>query len=160
MTTPGRSRAGSSVPPGERKTGAGSRLPRGGSVTAAGTRVQREDRGETGIPLSPLGERGAVAAEFAVTLPAVLIVLALGVGVLSTAMTTLRLQQAATEGARLLGRGDDAGASAALAAAGGSMTVVRGDGLVCVSTSATRSIPIALPLPPAEARACALDGGR
>ncbi|SDO98538.1 TadE-like protein [Microbacterium sp. ru370.1] len=118
-------------------------------------------RGRPGASALPrLGERGAVAAEFAVTLPAVLIVLTLGVGVLGTALTTVRLQHAATEGARLLGRGDDAGAAAALAAAGGSLTVTRGDGLVCVSTSATRALPIALPISPAAARACALDGGR
>lgn len=107
-----------------------------------------------------LGERGAVAAEFAVALPAVLIVLALGVGALGTAATTLRLQHAAIEGARLLGRGDDAGASAALSAAGGTMTVSRGDGLVCVASSAAVGPPLALPFPVSVARACALDGGR
>ncbi len=130
-----------------RAVGAASHSRLGESAATAASRVR-------------LGDRGAVAAEFAVTLPAVLIVLALGVGVLGTAATTLRLQHAATEGARLLGRGDDVGASAALAAAGGSMTVTHDDGLVCVSTSATRSVPLALPLPPAAARACALDGGR
>ena len=111
--------------------------------------------------LRGLGERGAVAAEFAVALPAVLIVLALGVGALGTAATMLRLQHAAIEGARLLGRGDDAGASAALSAAGGTMTVSRGDGLVCVASSAAAGgLPLALPVPVSVARACALDGGR
>ncbi len=106
-----------------------------------------------------MGEKGAVAAEFAVALPAVLIVLALALGALGTAATTVRLQHAATEGARLLGRGDDAGASSALAAAGGTMTVTRGDGLVCVSAAAAAP-PLGLPLPVSAARACALDGGR
>ncbi|WP_295837042.1 TadE family protein [uncultured Microbacterium sp.] len=105
----------------------------------------------------PLDERGAVTAEFAVALPAVVVVLALGVGVLGSAATAVRLQHAVTESARLLGRGDD-GALAAVAEAGGAATVDRRDGTVCVS--ATAVLPVALPLPPVSARACALDGGR
>ncbi len=48
-----------------------------------------------------LGERGAVTAEFAVALPAVLLVLALGAGVLGSVATTVRAQQMTAEAARL-----------------------------------------------------------
>lgn len=104
-----------------------------------------------------LDDRGAVAAEFAVALPAVIIVLALGVGLLGSATTTVRLQHAATEAARLLGRGE-LGALDAVTATGATATVDRQDGLVCVAAEAPA--PGVLPLPAVAARACALDGGR
>ncbi|GEB45162.1 MULTISPECIES: TadE family protein [Microbacterium] len=104
-----------------------------------------------------LGERGAVTAEFAVALPAVLLVLALGAGVLGSVATTVRAQQMTAEAARLLGRGDG-GALARLAEIGADASVNRGGGVVCVRASLP--VPFALPLPPASARACALDGGR
>ncbi len=102
-------------------------------------------------------DRGAVSAEFAVALPAVVIVLVLGIGVLSSASTAVRLQHAVTEAARLAGRGDPQ-ALAAVAAGPGSASVERVDGLVCVSASTP--VPGPLPLPAVRARACALDGGR
>ncbi|MFJ4038383.1 TadE family type IV pilus minor pilin [Microbacterium sp. NPDC090007] len=104
-----------------------------------------------------LDEHGAVSAEFAIALPAVLVVLALGLGVLGTAAMGVRLQHAATESARLLGRGDP-DALAVVAEAGGTAGVDRHDGVVCVT--ATTSARVALPLPPVTVRACALDGGR
>lgn len=104
-----------------------------------------------------LNDRGAVAAEFAVALPAVIVVLVLGVGLLGSATTTVRLQHAATEAARLLGRGDPVGLDA-VTATGATATVEREDGLVCVAAAAP--VPGVLPLPAATARACALDGGR
>lgn len=104
-----------------------------------------------------LDERGAVTAEFAVALPAVVVVLALGVGILGSAAATVRLQHAVTESARLLGRGD-ADALAGVADRGGSASVERQDGLVCVA--AVAPVPGGLPLSAVTARACALDGGR
>jgi len=106
---------------------------------------------------SQLGERGAVTAEFAVALPAVLVVLALGAGVLASFATTVRVQQITAEAARLLGRGDE-DALSRLAEAGATASVDRGGGVVCVRASAP--VPLGLPLPPVAARACALDGGR
>lgn len=105
----------------------------------------------------PSDERGSVTAEFAVAVPAVIIVLALGVGVLGSAATAVRLQHVTAESARLLGRGDEAKAFAAVGAVGASMSVSRVDGLVCVDASAP--VPLSVPLPPVTARACALDGG-
>lgn len=104
-----------------------------------------------------LDERGSVTAEFAVALPAVVIVLALGVGVLGSAATAVRLQHVSAESARLLGRGDDDRAFAAVGEIGGSLSVSRSDGLVCVDARAP--VPLPVPLPPVSARACALDGG-
>ncbi|WP_285136032.1 TadE family type IV pilus minor pilin [Microbacterium sp. lyk4-40-TSB-66] len=104
-----------------------------------------------------LDDRGAVTAEFAVALPAVIIVLALGVGVLGSAAATVRLQHAASEAARLLGRGDT-GYLTGIAEIGGTASVERHDGLVCVA--AVAPVPVGPPLPEVTARACALDGGR
>jgi len=106
---------------------------------------------------SALNDRGAVTAEFAVALPAILVVLALAVGALSAAAGAVRLQHAAAEASRLLGRGeDDATAFAPVVRAGGSARVDRGDGLVCVDASLAAPVPF----PPVAVRSCALDGGR
>lgn len=54
--------------------------------------------------------RGAVTAEFAVALPAVLLLLALLLAGSAAGVTQLRLEEAARAGARALARGDDAAA--------------------------------------------------
>lgn len=54
--------------------------------------------------------RGAVTAEFAVALPAVLLLLALLLAGSAAGVTQLRLEEAARSGARALARGDDAAA--------------------------------------------------
>ncbi|MDQ1124899.1 TadE family protein [Microbacterium trichothecenolyticum] len=104
-----------------------------------------------------LDDRGSVAAEFAVALPAVVVVLALAVGALGSVATAVRLQHGAAEAARLLGRGDGDGL-AAVEGGGVAAVVEHAGGLVCVTASAP--VAAALPLPPVTARACALDGGR
>ncbi len=53
--------------------------------------------------------RGAVTAEFAVALPAVLLLLALLLAGAAAGVTQLRLEEAARAGARALARGEDAG---------------------------------------------------
>lgn len=58
----------------------------------------------------PGKDRGAVTAEFAVALPAVLLLLALLLAGSAAGITQLRLEEAARAGARALARGDDAGA--------------------------------------------------
>lgn len=111
-----------------------------------------------GRPRSTLGERGAVAAEFAVSLPAVILVLAIALGLLGAGARQVRLQDATADAARLAARGEsEERALSALAAAGGTGTIEpRGD-LVCVV--ATAPIPLVLPLPPLRAASCALAGG-
>ena len=54
--------------------------------------------------------RGAVTAEFAVALPAVLLLLALLLAGSAAGVTQLRLEEAARAGARALARGEDAAA--------------------------------------------------
>ena len=102
-------------------------------------------------------DRGAVTAEFAVALPAVILVLALGLGALAAGATAVRLQHAAAESARLFGRGDDGRAREVVAGVGATISVERRDRLVCVEASAP--VPIPLPFGPLTARSCALDGG-
>jgi hypothetical protein len=111
-----------------------------------------------GRPRSPLGERGAVAAEFAVALPAVVLVVALCVALLAAGARQVRLQDAAADAARLSARGE-AGerVAAVVAAAGGDAAVSHRGDLVCVT--ATAPAPLALPLPALRATSCALAGG-
>jgi Flp pilus assembly protein TadG len=106
-------------------------------------------------------ERGSVAAELAVALPAVLLAVALGVGALGAAARQVALQDAAADAARLLGRGESTDrafgtvSTAVDGARAGSEQ--RGD-LVCVTAEADLSIGrwITVPL---HAASCALAGG-
>lgn len=108
------------------------------------------------------GEEGSVAAEFAVTLPALLLVLALGIGALAAGGQSVRLQDAAADAARLIARADDEGRARAVAdAAGAAAFSVSHEGdLVCVTVAS----PVRLGVVPTggfeiSARSCALDGG-
>ncbi|WP_433674650.1 TadE family type IV pilus minor pilin [Microbacterium gorillae] len=106
-------------------------------------------------------ERGGVAAEFAVTLPAVLLVLTLALGAVSAQGQRVLLQDAVADAARLLARGEDSGrASAAVTAAVPAAQVSSGaeGDLVCVAATAPMVLfgeaTITI-----SARACALSGG-
>lgn len=103
-------------------------------------------------------ERGSVTAEFAVVLPAVVLVVLVGVAALGAGARVVRLQDAAADAARLVARGEAVErAYSVVAAAGGSARVeTRGD-LVCVVASAP--VPLALPIPELSATSCALAGG-
>ncbi|MBS1674184.1 MAG: hypothetical protein JSS74_09495 [Actinobacteria bacterium] len=86
----------------------------------------------------------------------------LGAGVVGAGTRLVSLQDAASDAARILGRGDgdgDAGAVVARADPAAGMAVSRGDGLVCVTASVDARIlgSITVPL---GATGCALDGGR
>jgi len=106
------------------------------------------------------GERGSVAAELAVALPATLVALLLGVGALSAAATQVALQDAAADAARLLGRGEDTGRAAGVVRAvhDGRMSSRDAGDLVCVTASADFRVGrlISVPL---HAQSCALSGG-
>ncbi len=102
-------------------------------------------------------DRGSVVAEFAVALPAVVLVLALGAGALAAGSRQVRLQDAAADAARLSARGESAArvhaaVSSALPGAAASIQE-RGD-LVCVTASATVLLNLRI-----TADACALAGG-
>lgn len=105
------------------------------------------------------GDRGSVTAEFAVALPAVVLVLALGAGVLGACGRQVRLQDAVADAARLVARGETGAADVVAAAvAGATTTVDHGGDLVCVQASAPAGVPlIAIAV---HAESCALAGGR
>lgn len=102
------------------------------------------------------GERGSVTAEFAVVVPAVLVVLGLSIGAVVLAAHRLTLSSAAVELARLEARGDVAAAGARLAALGDGVEVARSrDGpLLCIALAARRGAG-ALGLIHLGARGCA-----
>ena len=76
------------------------------------------------------GQRGMVTAEFAVVLPAVVLVLALSVGALGLALDQIRCVDAARAGARAAARGDSAAAVILVA-----RRVAPSDALVSVETT-------------------------
>jgi Flp pilus assembly protein TadG len=102
-------------------------------------------------------DRGSVAAEFAVAVPAVLLVLALGVAALGACSRQVRLQDAAADAARLIARGDSlerAQSTVAAAAPGARLAVSQPGDLVCADARAPSGIPLAAL--EVTARACAL----
>ncbi len=108
-------------------------------------------------------DRGSVTAEFAVTLPAVLLVLALAVSGIQAGAQQVRLQDAAADAARTLARGDTAGSTAAIARArvpGSSLSSsTRGD-LLCATLSARLRGPAGIAGLETSATGCALTDGR
>lgn len=102
-------------------------------------------------------QRGAVAAEFAVTVPAVILVVLLSVSVLLTAGKLVRLEHAVAQGARLAARGesDERVRATVVRLVEGGTVVIRPQGdLVCVDGAAPLSA--VLPLPAARASSCAV----
>jgi hypothetical protein len=90
---------------------------------------------------------GSAVAEFAVALPAVLLVLGMLLGGIQLGVLQVRVQDAAADAARSLGRGD---ASAVLAARlarqvpGARLTSTRSGALVCAHLAASAAGPAAL----------------
>lgn len=103
-------------------------------------------------------ERGAATAEVAVALPVVALVLVACLGGLIAGAEVVRLQSAAADAARLLGRGESTVLPRVQQAVpGATVAVSRRDGLVCVEA---RSAPRVLGVPiEVSASSCALDGG-
>lgn len=108
------------------------------------------------------GDRGAVAAELALALPAVALVLLLGAGTLAAASRQVALQDAAADSARLLGRGEDPAEAAGVvqrAVPGAAASFARADDLVCATATLQVSVGAVISFP-LRASSCALDGGR
>jgi len=106
-------------------------------------------------------DRGSVAAELALALPAVILTLLLGAGALGAASRQVSLQDAAADAARLLGRGEGADAASGVVAAAvpGAGLSSRSEGdLVCVTASVDIAIGGLITLP-MRASSCALSGG-
>jgi len=107
-------------------------------------------------------DRGSVAAEFAVALPAVVLVLGICLGGVGVGTQQLRLQDAAAVAARALGRGESSGQVASRAsrmAAGAALESWTSDGLVCARLTRPADGPLAVGGLRMSAQSCALDGG-
>lgn len=102
-------------------------------------------------------DRGSVVAEFAVALPAVVLVVMLGVGALAAGSRHVRLQDAVADAARLASRGEPdqrVHAIVAGAVADASVRVEARDDLVCVTGDAPGILALRI-----AATSCALAGG-
>ncbi|MFB2586890.1 TadE family type IV pilus minor pilin [Herbiconiux liukaitaii] len=101
-----------------------------------------------------------MSAEFAMVLPALALVLGVGVVAAQGGVVQVRLADAAADAARMIGRGEAGGAEARVATAhpGASMSVDREGPLVCVTASASPSLggglAVAIEL---SATGCAVD---
>jgi len=105
----------------------------------------------------PPDDRGSVVAEFAIALPAVALVLALGVGALAGASRQVRLQDAVADAARLSARGEAASrvtGAVVAAVAEASVEISSRDDLVCVTATAPAMLGLRV-----SASGCALAGG-
>jgi hypothetical protein len=110
-----------------------------------------------------VNERGSVVAEFAVAMPAVLLVLATALGGVQLAGLQLQAQDAAADAARSYARGESAAVVAGRlqrqVPEGSVVRYTRGD-LVCARVEVTPSGPIARLGLTAVGVSCALSGGR
>ena len=108
-------------------------------------------------------DRGSAVAEFAIALPAVLLVFAVMLGGVQLAGLRLQAQDAAADAARSWARGETGGIVAARVArqvpSAAVSRSVRGD-LVCATVSARARGPAARVGVRVSATACALSGGR
>jgi Flp pilus assembly protein TadG len=102
------------------------------------------------------GETGSVTAEFAIALPAVIVVLGACLGGLSLAGQYVRVQDAAAAAAREAGRGDTAAVATRLVPGASTAQWAEGD-LVCVRVTGTGSLGM-VPVP-LSATSCALGAG-
>jgi Flp pilus assembly protein TadG len=107
----------------------------------------------------PTRDRGPVSAEFAVAVPAIVVIILLAIGALGAGSVKVRLQDAAADAARLAARGDGSRASGVVSVAvSGARTAIGSQGdLVCVTAST--EVRIAVFTVPVWAESCALDGG-
>jgi Flp pilus assembly protein TadG len=102
-------------------------------------------------------ERGSVTAEFAVILPAVLLILVAVLAAMQVAGEQLRLQAATSDAARLFARADPrASARVADAVPGATVSIRRDAGLICADARAPTSLGMLSGLT-LTASSCALD---
>ncbi|HOA86876.1 MAG: hypothetical protein GX871_08395 [Microbacteriaceae bacterium] len=103
-----------------------------------------------------------VVAEFAISLPAVIVLLAVVLGSAGVGAQHVRAQDAAADAARLLGRGESDARALALvrrSLPGARLEAARADGLVCATVRAPARVVLALPLVEVHGASCALDDG-
>jgi Flp pilus assembly protein TadG len=139
----------------------------GGDPVRAGRRRRTERLRRAGglgtAEPAPPHERGSAAAEFAVAVPVVVLVLACCLGAIQVASQQVRLTDAAADAARTLARGDPPGVAAARVqrvASSAAMTTSTSGDFVCVQLSAPAGFgPAALAGVRVRASGCALTGG-
>ena len=93
------------------------------------------------------GQRGSAVAEFAVAMPAVLLVLGMVLGGIQLGVLQVRVQDAAADAARSLGRGDptpDLAARLARQVPGARWSSSRSGALICANLVASAGGPAAL----------------
>jgi Flp pilus assembly protein TadG len=108
------------------------------------------------------GARGSITAEFAVVIPAVVVILAACLGGVRLMGVQLQLQDAAAAGARSLGRGESLDAAtnqAHSAVVGSSLSASTHGSLVCVTANAARHGGL-LGFIPVAATSCSLADGK
>ncbi|PPF61476.1 hypothetical protein C5E11_15285 [Clavibacter michiganensis] len=106
---------------------------------------------------------GSVTMEFVTVLPAVLVVVAAVLGGFQLIVQQMRVADAASSAARLLGRGDDSGATETVAKLLGDGAVLTSsvDGrFVCATVTVAAAGPFALAAIPVSSSTCALGGGQ
>jgi hypothetical protein len=109
------------------------------------------------MPCRSPDDAGTVTAEFAVALPAVVLVLGCALGGIGLGGEQLRLQGAAFTAARLLGRGEAGAVDRIHAVAPGGRLTVRSVGtVVCADVSAPVTLGVLSGIV-LNASACALD---
>lgn len=107
-------------------------------------------------------DRGSVTAEFAIVLPVLVVLLALGAGLLAAGAARVRLEDAAADAARVVARGEPSGKATSIVARAvphAVASIERDGGFVCVTASVTVRV-VGAAATPLRARSCALDGGR
>ncbi len=103
------------------------------------------------------GDRGSITAEFVITVPVVMVLLATCLGGIAVVGQQIRLQDAAAAAAREAGRGSGVTIAARLVPGSGVSQSTQGE-LACVTVSSVaRVAALTLPL---VATSCALGGGR
>jgi hypothetical protein len=102
-------------------------------------------------------DAGGVTAEFAVALPAIVIVLAACLGAVQLVSTQVRVQDAASQAARAFGRGETPPARVS-GLPGASLGHSSRDGLECATISVPARALGAIELQ-LEATSCAMGGG-
>ena len=100
-----------------------------------------------------------MTAEFALILPAVALLLAAGVGIVHLGAVQVALADAAADAARMIGRGDAAGAAGRIGSVspGAGSTVEHAGPFVCVTATSPVTIGPLGALFSLTARGCALD---
>lgn len=106
------------------------------------------------------GDRGTVTAEFAVVLPAVIVVLLLALVALRLMGEQVQVQLAADNAARAFGRGDDAGARQATDGLMGATESASNHGNVVCAAVVVPAPLAGLATIPLRASACALSDGQ